>query len=594
MNAIELDFEQAKARHLLFKSRLRSILYDLEVDEAPVLSHHECGVGKWIYGHALTAYGHLPQMKELERVHADIHTSARRLVQLYRAGQVQQARAGLSEMEQIADRLVGLLDQLERQLRDEAPADNPTEPFISLSLADFQEMLHINREFDRRIREQVAETAQATERFNLIALATHDVVWDWDLRTNGLWWSNGFKTTYGYEPGEVDATLVSWTSCIHPDDRARVEQSIHAVIDARRHRWTAEYRFRRADGSYAHVMDRGHALYDPDTKEPLRMVGSMTDITEQQELAAALQQSTEALDEQRKLMGTVFDNADVALFLMDDQQQCIFMNPAAERLTGFTLGQVQGSNLHSFIHHHHPDGTPFPIEDCPIDRALPERSRMQGEDTFVRPDGTFYPVAFTASPILNADGNPVGTVIEVRDLTEQWKASQALEESEALLRTITNASPVGLFLTSEAGQVQYANQTILDWLGMDMTTYLANGGAEAIVAEDLPGLAEGFAKAFAARQLWRDEVRIHHADGRVHTCLITGVPRYRTDGTFAGFVGSFTDITERKETEERLQQYFEDLELKVTFRNLELEREVTRLRKQVGLDGPDAAPAISQ
>ena len=82
---IQLDFEQAKAKHLLFKSKLRSILYGAKLtDEAPVLSHFECTVGKWIYNHALKAYGHIPEMQELEKVHADIHTSARQLVALYR------------------------------------------------------------------------------------------------------------------------------------------------------------------------------------------------------------------------------------------------------------------------------------------------------------------------------------------------------------------------------------------------------------------------------------------------------------------------------------------------------------------------------
>ncbi|HYF01982.1 MAG TPA: CZB domain-containing protein, partial [Patescibacteria group bacterium] len=61
MNTVKLDFEQAKAKHLLFKSRLRALLYGGEVDETPVVSHHECAVGKWIYGHALKDYGHYPE-----------------------------------------------------------------------------------------------------------------------------------------------------------------------------------------------------------------------------------------------------------------------------------------------------------------------------------------------------------------------------------------------------------------------------------------------------------------------------------------------------------------------------------------------------
>ncbi|MDQ3047452.1 MAG: CZB domain-containing protein [Bacteroidota bacterium] len=108
-DSVKLDFEQARAKHILFKSRLRSILYGIELDETPVLSHYECNVGKWIYNHALRAYGHLTEMVELEKVHAEIHSSARRLVTLYKDGKVEQARLGLQEMENVADHLVELL-----------------------------------------------------------------------------------------------------------------------------------------------------------------------------------------------------------------------------------------------------------------------------------------------------------------------------------------------------------------------------------------------------------------------------------------------------------------------------------------------------
>ena len=80
MNNLTLDFEQARSKHLLFKSRLRSILYDIDIDEAPVLSHFECSVGQWIYKHALQVYGHLPEMIELEKVHKDIHISVKEIL----------------------------------------------------------------------------------------------------------------------------------------------------------------------------------------------------------------------------------------------------------------------------------------------------------------------------------------------------------------------------------------------------------------------------------------------------------------------------------------------------------------------------------
>ena len=132
----------------------------------------------------------------------------------------------------------------------------------------------------------------------------------------------------------------------------------------------------------------------------------------------------------RRQLEAVCNNATVALFIMDGRQHCTYMNSAAEKLTGFTLSEVQGRPLHYFVHHTRPDGTPYPLEECPIDRALPENNQEQGEDIFVHKDGSFYPVAFTASPI-RENGVPVGTIIEVRATENE---NRAAAERERLLR----------------------------------------------------------------------------------------------------------------------------------------------------------------
>lgn len=90
------------------------------------------------------------------------------------------------------------------------------------------------------------------------------------------------------------------------------------------------------------------------------------------------------------------------------------MNPAAEQLTGYTLSEVEGAPLHNFVHHTRPDGSPYPLDECPIDRAAPTNMQEHGEEIFVHKSGTLYPVTFTASPI-QRDGAAIGTVIEVRD-----------------------------------------------------------------------------------------------------------------------------------------------------------------------------------
>jgi len=160
MDTLELDFEQAKARHLLFKTRLRSILFGIEIDETPVVSHHECAVGKWIYGHALKEYGHIPEMKELERVHANIHLSARELIALFRKGKVEEAHSGLDEMETIADNLIGLLNIIEKKLKESN--SKPTnysnkEELLNINYNELLELHGTIQQLDSKIKRQADE-----------------------------------------------------------------------------------------------------------------------------------------------------------------------------------------------------------------------------------------------------------------------------------------------------------------------------------------------------------------------------------------------------------------------------------------------------
>jgi PAS domain S-box-containing protein len=138
-------------------------------------------------------------------------------------------------------------------------------------------------------------------------------------------------------------------------------------------------------------------------------------------------QAEEALRESRRRLNAVLDNTTMAIFLMDERQHCAYMNTAAEKLTGYTLDEVKGRALHDVVHHTRPDGSHYPLDECPIDRAFPENNQMQGEEIFVHKDGSFYPVAFTASPIRDEQALTVGTIIEVRD-TRQEKEAQRLRQ----------------------------------------------------------------------------------------------------------------------------------------------------------------------
>jgi PAS domain S-box-containing protein len=160
---------------------------------------------------------------------------------------------------------------------------------------------------------------------------------------------------------------------------------------------------------------------------------AIQDVTSRKQMEGDLRALSARLD-------AILNNTTMAVFVMDATQQCIFMNRAAETLTGFTLPETQGRPLHDVIHHSYPDGRPFPLCECAIDRALPERAQMSGEEVFVHKNGHFYPVGYTASPILNDAGAPIGTIIEVRDISEELAARDALNRfNESLQQKVAEA-----------------------------------------------------------------------------------------------------------------------------------------------------------
>ena len=144
---------------------------------------------------------------------------------------------------------------------------------------------HIIAAISRDIRDRMAAGAalrESNERFNTAVRATSDVIWDLDLITESLWWNENFTKVFGYPREDVERTVKSWYDAAHPEDRDRVTAGMHRLIDSGGESWSDEYRFRRHDGSYAEVLDRGHVIRDSAGKA-VRMIGAMEDVTPRKE-----------------------------------------------------------------------------------------------------------------------------------------------------------------------------------------------------------------------------------------------------------------------------------------------------------------------
>ena len=136
----------------------------------------------------------------------------------------------------------------------------------------------------KRAEEQLR---QSEERFQIVARATNDAVWDGDLLTNQVSWNQSVQTLFGYSAEEVSSDVSWWREHIHPADRERIVSYIQAVINSGEQFWSNEYRFQRRDGSYAYILDRGYVVHD-NTGKPVRMIGAMMDMSDRKRVQEQL------------------------------------------------------------------------------------------------------------------------------------------------------------------------------------------------------------------------------------------------------------------------------------------------------------------
>ncbi|MBW3468648.1 PAS domain-containing protein [Arthrospiribacter ruber] len=153
---------------------------------------------------------------------------------------------------------------------------------------------------ERKVAE--LELVKSNERFEKASMATNDAIWDYDVKTDSLYWTEGYRVLFGYDPQVENSMLSGWIEKIHPRDILRVSNSWEEILkDTSSEFWKEEYRYLKADGTYANVEDRGLIVRD-EKGEAVRIVGAMSDITHRKEYEASLQRLNRDLKKQAKAL----------------------------------------------------------------------------------------------------------------------------------------------------------------------------------------------------------------------------------------------------------------------------------------------------
>ncbi|UPQ78234.1 PAS domain S-box protein [Flavobacterium azooxidireducens] len=268
-----------------------------------------------------------------------------------------------------------------------------------------------------------SEIKDSNERYDIVAKATSDTIWDWKIQEDEFVWNKGIHGVFGYKKEDVGTTSSWWFDRIHPEDSLKMSVKLYSFLEQKTERWQDEYRFKCADGSYKYVFDRGFLVKDLDGKA-IRMIGAIQDVTKQKE------------EEQRlKLLETVITQTKEAVVITDTDTSknpipnIIFVNPAFTKMTGYKGNEVIGKSPIMFT------GTKSDMVELEkLSTAIKNYKECFIETLSYKKNGDEYWVNFSMIPVTNKEGEHSHWISIQRDVTKEKNQER---EREQLIRELT-------------------------------------------------------------------------------------------------------------------------------------------------------------
>ncbi len=380
-----------------------------------------------------------------------------------------------------------------------------------------------------------------------LAGVAFEAIWERDLENDALSWDENLESIFGYRRDEVANHLAWWRERVHPDDRARVEQTAADAIRGDAPGWSNEYRFRRKDGSWAWVASR--CVIERDSQgRARRAVGAMIDISKLKEAESQLRQ--------------VLDTLPVGVALVDRAGDVVLHNPASNRIWGGLIvpGQERYAKSEGFWHD---SGKAIGSEEWASRRAIAageiSRDELIDINTF---DGRRRTIENYAAPMRDGTGNITGAVVVNDDVTEQVRAEEALRKTERLLVEAETLGQTGSWeqdLISGAIVNSEANQRL--FFGDDASKGVRlEDYVDVIHPDDRAWVIERRGQLLAGTGSGDIEYRVVRPDGSLHWIFGRATVVRDESGRPLRVYGTNADITERKRAEEELGRRTRQLE----------------------------------
>jgi PAS domain S-box-containing protein len=363
--------------------------------------------------------------------------------------------------------------------------------------------------------------------------------WQWDVTIGAITWSKELYRIHGLDPTLPAPSEKELAKHFTPESWNQLSLRMREMVQMGS---VQEFDLEvvRPDGSRRWVSTRGEAVRDNSGRVTL-IRGIVRDITERKQIEDELHESQNRL---RAVVASAMD----AIIAINEEQRIVLFNVAAEKMFGCSASDAIGSSIERFIPERFRAGHRVHIRHLG-DTGVTNRSigtLLYG----LRANGEEFRIEASISHI-RSDGKRLFTVI-IRDVTARLQAEESVRESEERFRLVANTAPVMIWMSGPDKQCNYFNQPWLEFTGRSLEAELGNGWAEGVHAEDLKRCLDIYTRSFDQRESFKMQYRLRRHDGEYRWVLDIGVPRFNPDSSFAGYIGSCIDITDRKLAEEAL------------------------------------------